>query len=840
MAVFAFILSGFNLSIAQTAYNWKSVAINGGGLVSGLIYHPTETDLLYARTDVGGAYRWDAANKKWIAITDGMTSGDDHGVWSLAVDPSDAKKVYIATGLYSASWGSNGVIYGSNDKGTTWTKLANLSFKLGGNDPGRGTCERLVVDPNKSSVLFLGSKKDGLYKSTDSGVNWTKVSSFASSYITFVEFDKSTGTSGNATQTIYVGVADYIYNNGNVGVYVSKDGGATWAKMTNHPTALPLKSKDFDANQNATATVPSRLVISGNYIYVTFNNSVTPNGDYQLSSPHSNIINGALYKFNKTNNTWTNISPAVSLQGGYGSVAVSPTDANKIVLTTAERWWPSDEVYFSADGGTNWSSTFNSFNYASTWGNSYNKGAYSVTKAPYASSLNVHWITSVAMNPARNNEIMFTTGFGVFACYNVSSLFTNANSNNTAATTWTFENDGLEETVPLELVSPPSGNANLVSAIGDFDGFQHLNLDISPVAGRYKTNNTTVGTTRSIAFAESVPTKMVKAFDNDSYKKGAYSTDGGATWTAFASKPSGVGSSDQSGKITISADGKNIVWAPEKGSIAYSTNDGGSWTNSNGNVPVGLKPVADRVNSKKFYVYDAQTSKAFYSTDGGANFTSVTLTGSNVASYNAWQTDICAVFGQEGHVFVAGRENGLYRSINSGTSYTKISSVTEAYKVSVGKASANSSYPTIYIWGVVGGVNGLYRSIDQGVTWSKINTSAQEFGRGYNCLAGDPRVYGRLYIGAGARGIMYGEPVTVTGIDEDNFTESSSLSAYPNPFETSFKVNVEGEFDYIISEISGKVLSKGKANASQELGATLSQGLYLLQVNGKVIRLIKR
>ena len=49
---------------------WGSVKFGGGGYVPGLIFHPTSADVLYARTDIGGAYRWDAATKAWVAITE--------------------------------------------------------------------------------------------------------------------------------------------------------------------------------------------------------------------------------------------------------------------------------------------------------------------------------------------------------------------------------------------------------------------------------------------------------------------------------------------------------------------------------------------------------------------------------------------------------------------------------------------------------------------------------------------------------------------------------------------------------------------------------------------------
>ena len=80
-----------------SATSYTSVKWGGGGYVTGLIYHPTSWGVLYARTDVGGAYRWNNSNGSWTPITDGIGFGGAdsiyHGVESLALDPTNDNKV---------------------------------------------------------------------------------------------------------------------------------------------------------------------------------------------------------------------------------------------------------------------------------------------------------------------------------------------------------------------------------------------------------------------------------------------------------------------------------------------------------------------------------------------------------------------------------------------------------------------------------------------------------------------------------------------------------------------------------------------------------------------------
>jgi len=164
---------------ASETYTWKSVQIVGGGFVDGFIFHPTAKGVRYARTDMGGAYRWNGQTRRWEPLLDWVSYADSNlmGVESIALDPSDANRVYLACGTYTNAIAPDGAILRSSDRGRTFERT-NVPFKLGGNEDGRGNGERMTVDPNDGRILYLGTRQNGLWRSTDGAVTWGKVDSF--------------------------------------------------------------------------------------------------------------------------------------------------------------------------------------------------------------------------------------------------------------------------------------------------------------------------------------------------------------------------------------------------------------------------------------------------------------------------------------------------------------------------------------------------------------------------------------------------------------------------------------------------------------------------------------
>jgi hypothetical protein len=683
-----------NTSLAQSGYTWKSVIAGGGGFVPGIVYHQTARGLAYARTDMGGAYRWDNTVGKWIPLTDMMTrsNADYMGILSIGLDRNDTNRIYMECGKYIQSWAGSGAVLSSTDKGNSWT-IIPLPVKIGGNENGRGTGERLQVDPNVGSTLFMGTTANGLWKSTNYGASWAQVSSFSPTNVNFVRFDPTSGSPGNATQRIFVAVVNVVGQS----LYRSDDGGTTWAVVSGQPTGVMAIRSD----------------IADTLLYITMANSQGPNS----------ASTGSVWKYGIPSGTWTNISPPLGSYG-FSGISVYPKNPNIIIVSTLDCWWPMDEVYMSTNGGTNWTTRLTN----ATRNYSY---------APYTVGPTPHWLATLAMDPFDSSKAMFGTGYGIWASSNFFA----------STPTWYFKDENLEETVPKQIISPPF--TNLLSAVGDYDGFRHDNLDVSP-PNRYSPSK---GTTLSIDFAGKVPSKIVKAYNTAPY--GAYSVDGGTTWRDFSARPTGA-TEGGSRMMAVSADGSTIVWGPKNASMSYSTNNGKSWTTCGGGVPV-VSPVADRVNPNKFYAYNSVAGQIWVSIDGGKTFSQGVGGLPGVPDWSLEDGNVTAVLGYEGDLWICCGDGGLYRSTNSGVSAIKVGTVSAAYRIGFGKALNVSGYPAVYLFGTVNGTLGFFRSNDAGASWIRINDDNHQYGWIHQ-ITGDPRVYGRCYISAEGRGISYGQP----------------------------------------------------------------------------------
>jgi hypothetical protein len=378
-------------------------------------------------------------------------------------------------------------------------------------------------------------------------------------------------------------------------------------------------------------------------------------------------------------------------------------------------------------------------------------------RSPWAQHHTAHWIADFKIDPFDRDHAIFTTGFGLWASRDLATASTAGRGVH-----WWFKNEGLEETVPLGLISPPEG-APLLSALGDLDGFKHDALDQAPLqfAGPPRFANS-----ESIAFAAQKPAVIVRVGtirNRTTQVRGAYSADGGSTWTAFATEPPG----DGGGRVTITTDGETIVWTPWRSRAHVTRDRGKTWTPCEG-LRAGQNVVADQSDAKKLYAYDENQRALLVSTDGGANFAasatdlpSASAVPGGFGGGGAADVSLHPAPGLADTLWLASRQHGLRVSADAGKTFTAIPAVSHAYSLGFGKPAPGRREPALFLFGKIANTTGLFRSDDFGATWIRLNDDLHQFGW-LNHVTGDPRIHGRIYFATGGRGIIYGEPASLS------------------------------------------------------------------------------
>lgn len=382
--------------------------------------------------------------------------------------------------------------------------------------------ERLAVDPQNSKILYFGARSgNGLWKSTDSGATWTKVSSFtatgayvpdasdSSGYnsdkigLSWVTFDSTSSLVNGATSRIFVGTAD----NTTASVYVSNDAGATWAPVAGQPGKyFPHKGKLQPAQK---------------CLYITYADG---------AGPYDGTM-GAVYKYNITAGTWTDITPVSGsdLYFGFGGLGVDMLKPGTLVVASLNSWWPDAQLFRSTDSGTTWSKIWEWANYPAQ----SLHYTISTSKAPWidpfinADTKHLGWmIEALEIDPLDSDHWLYGTGLTLFGGHDLTNWDAKKN------VTIQVLADGIEEMSVQELQSAPSGTELLV-AVGDDNGFTFQSAGSLNNSPSTYWQNPTWATSSSVDYAGNKPANVVRVGNDGSgsVQQIGVSTDGGATWS---------------------------------------------------------------------------------------------------------------------------------------------------------------------------------------------------------------------------------------------------------------------------------------------------------------------
>lgn len=751
----------------QVSYRYKNCPIPGGGYVTGFVFHPNSDRVLYARTDIGGVYRFDFDHMKWISLCDSVTAEHPAQTFplSIAVCESDDRMLLMACGTKYENYLSI-----SYDRGGSFIDKP-LPCSVHGNEVGRSTGERLVI---KDGVIWFASQTEGLFKSCDMGGSWEKVSVCNEKNLTFIWISPDSsamlvGTSGEVNSP--------DGRNRGCTLYCSYDMGGSF---------IPLKTPDaYDcAECSYIGFVPQKAAFDGKYLYITYCQSgkVLWGGMGAYSCDTGTAYDGRVFRYAyasgriEFDKDITPVDPDVQpncrrrIKGAYCAAECS---GGAVYISTICRQ-SGDIIYRSFDCGESWERILYALETGKiSWNVPYMKPEYN------GSASCIHWISDFKVSPHDKSFAVFNTGTGAFFTDNLSDK------------TVCFAPlcDGLEETVHLNVYSPSKGDVQVIDIVGDLGGFAFTDVD-KPCENSFADEHGNRYITCMNADLTDTDPYYIVATPRGNWTgktKGGLilSRDQCKSWERL---PCPLGITEDidraiceiekpnvtSGWTALSADGKRILWTLSVHFVfrsdmtVFTDDEGKSWRRSvflnadeaQVDTPFNVKVFADRSDSNVFYGFTSD-NRLYASIDKGESFRPVT-TDRDITF------DPCGIRQRReircqpmvtGVIWLANGIDGLYVLNFDKQSFScRVKNIlsSEDYSRCIGFGKGIGSAPALYTVGRICGKYGFYRSFSMGADWEKINSDAQCFG-GISSVSGDPRRKGRIYLAGTSRGLIYGD-----------------------------------------------------------------------------------
>jgi len=689
---------------AEDNYSWQNLPIGGGGYVTGAYIHPLDPDLIYMRTDVGGAFRYNKQAEKmeqlfnWVSIEESNL----YGVYGMALDPLDTNHIFVSAGRYPFAFPSD--VFESRDQGKNW-KALGLNKPMGANKHPEKIGIKLVLNPFNFNELWCASYGEGLWIYLQKEQKWTSHPfSPKDDNIQSIIFDKSD------SNNIYISTIKS-------GIYRSTDGGREFKK---------IKTYTWDNSS-------IKLSEDGKILYATS----LSQGVFRLNNPSQSI-------------DWKDITPdkqhkeyrAVEFAGGIVYTApAKPMNALK---------WG---FFSSSDMGDSWKLKPSVIDQNIAWQPETFPGSA---------------ISEIVADPSDPNRLIITDWFSIFECKNASAdtlVWSNKiakgheevvclnmkslpfNDKNIALYSGHADIAGFSH---KSSISEPEFifKKSYGQAINNLTGLafceQHPEFVYSLGSADHNGNESNLAISEN--YGENW--RVIESFGN--YHG----------WGRIAV------SASNSEKIVAVTQHTGVIWSENSG-LTWQKAEGAPDNIIRGPVFRYNYPlVADKVDGDVCYLYSINDSALYLSEDfgktwkkkpSGLAYPAQKFFKSQLDT-DYWKLE--SVPGYKGHLFLALANEGLFFSDNAGESWQKINGLEKVPLVAVGIGRSKKAYPSVYALASTSTDSAFwyYRSDDRGGNWIKINDNNTRIGNNPQFMEADRQKFGKVYIGTNGSGIIVGEP----------------------------------------------------------------------------------
>ena len=817
----------------ESSMDWDTLNIAGGGFVSGII---TGDDQMYARTDVGGAYRYDYEQKKWVQLL-GFLNDADRGFLSvdaMCVDPNDDDTLYLLCGCAYFS-GARTAIFRSHDAGKTFEEIdVTDMIQVHGNGYGRQCGESIAVDPDDPNIIYCGGDvtagDSALIMSKDGGDTWSPVMGYDKLGLFEYSIKWPTWTDHMARS---VEDAEYGSVNGVSTIQITDGkvyvGTSVKGKANLH--VAEVGSDDFQplSEDLPTEQMPSRINLDadGNLLITYVNGLMFDRGT------------GYAYKYSPKTGELKDITPTEGISSntkklnvGYGAVTSDKNDANKLVATTCAQWysqswtedaWDRDAIawgdrfFKSEDGGETWTE-MTPGNRAS-WGgpliaNYLQDGGHS-----WIRDKAIHWSGCIALDPRNSDQFWVVSGNGVFTCEDTWA----------ECPTIRFAADGIEEVVSLDFISRPGKDP--VSVIGDYDGFYH-NADgtatqLTPSMAKL---TTTTASTGGIAYCPANPDVMVRLAEGSAM--GYYTTDG-TTWLELPNIPC----SGAKAAINQLEDGSYRILLSSSGKISYTDDFGKTWNtaSTSDSLSSTIWMCVDEKNPQYVYAYGYYYNQYYFYSKPKADITDARYIlmvsddygktfkdAQTICQYDQCDGAYRIAYLDEGTFAIAAGYYGAYLVTDYGKTVTKMDNVSYCKTMGYGAAQKEGDPYTLYMYGKPADSDpeGIYRSTDCGKTWVLINQNHLYGGTGNgNYVVGDMNTFGTVYMSTVGCGIVVGK---INGSEDPKPVTSSTTTTKQTTTTTTNTTTTTAKTTSDIATTSATDKATSTAESSVSATGTVS------------------